>query len=68
VALELPLRSGGTKRFAEMTAEEVMEAYGLLLTSAAKPVGKPASVPEPAAVELETRAEAATASLPSRIR
>jgi len=63
VALELPLRSGGTKRFAEMTAEEVMEAYGLLLTSAAKPVGKPASVPEPAAVELETRAEAATASL-----
>jgi len=66
VALELPLRSGGTKRFAEMTSDEVMEAYGLLLTSAAKPVaGRAAPAPEPdaAAAELAARAEAATASL-----
>ncbi|MBI5596343.1 MAG: hypothetical protein HY928_09680 [Elusimicrobia bacterium] len=63
LALELPLRSGGTKRFEDMTSDEVEQAHGLLLAKPARPKVKAEKPVDEEARALERRGEAAVEGL-----
>ena len=62
--LELPLKAGGTKPFADMAVNEVQDAYHLMRDGEAKAKrGTPPKPKNPEAVSLEELAEKAVAGL-----